>query len=117
MNEKIISIIQKIFGKNKYNFIVLSVFLNAFFIICAINVKFDNSIWLSDKNIHKQSKDKLYKVYDKGEELIFAIDLKSDFFQTKWLDIINKVTKDLEEEEGVVDVKSPLSATYIVKKK
>ena len=109
--------IEKLFRKNIFIFLIPSILFVIILLYLASQIKFDNSVWLKDDNIHKKSKDKLYKVFDKGEELIISIDFESSFFNPKWIQLITNITNEIEKEEGVVEVKSPLTATTIIKHK
>ncbi len=113
---KTLNLFANLFLRKKYFFIGVSLAFNIFLVYFSLQVKFDNSIWLEDSNIHKKSKDRLYKIFDKGEELVLGIDLGRDYFNPRWIQIVGKITEEIEKEDGVVDVKSPLNATVILKK-
>ena len=105
-----------LFSKKCFCFL-LSLLFSATFAYFAAHVRFDNSVWLDNSNPHKQSKDNLYTEFDRGEDLVVAIELNEDFFQNKFISLFAKITERLEEGDGVKEVKNPLSATTIIQHK
>ena len=101
-------------SNKKIILLFVSLVLNGGFLFFTLGTKFDNSVWLPEENAHKKNKDYLYKEFTRGEDLVIAIDLGVDFFQPRFIAYFSKITKELEEEEGVVEVKNPLSATTII---
>ena len=101
-------------SKKKIILLLASLTFNGLLIFLTLGTKFDNSIWLPEQNPHKKNKDYLYTEFTRGEDLVIAINLGVDFFQERFIAHLSKITKELEEEEGVVEVKNPLSATTII---
>ena len=77
---------------------------------------FDNSKWLGKDNPHKINKHYLYEEFDKGEDLLVAIDLGREFFSQDIMDAVNSLAERIEEINGVIEVKSPLQSTTIIQK-
>ncbi len=101
----------------KYILLTLSFCASACFFWLSLGVRFDNSVWLDDDNVHKQNKDYLYTEFDRGENLVVAIELGTDFFQPYWVDMFTRITEEIEEADGVVEIKTPLTATSIIQHK
>ncbi len=106
-----------LFSLKKYLFLFLFFIVNVGLIWLSLYTKFDNSVWLDEKNPHQINKDYLYTEFDHGEELVVAIDLATDFFQQKFIDLFGQITKEIEDQDGVVEVKTPLTATTIIQHK
>ena len=101
----------------KKTLIFASILLNVVLLYLSAHTVFDNSIWLGEDNQYKKNKNYIYNEFTRGEDLVIAIDLASDFFEAKYVNIFKELTKDLEEADGVVDVKNPLSVTTIIQHK
>ena len=108
------SLLKRFWETKKYTLLFLSLLLNAAIVYFAFWIRFDNSIWLPDHNIHKQKKDYLYTEFQRGESLLIAVPLGADFFQPRFISLFSKITEELEKEEGVVEVKNPLTAVTII---
>ena len=74
---------------------------------------FDNSNWLTKKHEQKKWLDYLESEYTKGEEIIFIVHLKEDFFQQKILDNVAHISEQLEKLPFVNEVQTPLNATAV----
>ncbi len=100
--------------KKGYPLLFLSFLTGLFLFYLSSNIRFDSSVWLPNDNPHKKNKDYLYTEFERGEELLLVLNLGEDFFQDRFISIVSNITKELEEEEGVVEVKNPLTATTII---
>ncbi len=98
--------------------IQISLFLifNFAFLYTSLYTEFNNSKWLDNSNPHKINKTYLYDEFDRGEDLIISVDLGKPFFLQDIFTSLKKLTLELEEIEGVIEVKTPLQSTTIIQK-
>ena len=102
--------------KNKLFILLIWLLFHTFVVFFALRIEFDNSKWLPDTNIHQKNKDYLYEEFDKGENLIIAIDINKRFFDQDIIDSLRSLTKQIQDIDNIVEVTNPLESTTIIQK-
>ena len=76
--------------------------------------QFSNAEWLGVENQTEANKRYLYKEFEKGENLIVAIPVQTNFFSQDYFNTLNRITPLLKKIPSVLEVNTPLAATTIL---
>ena len=99
----------------KFLFITSIVFVLLLSLLIGQRISFDNTGWLEKDHIVEQNKRYVEEVFTEENQLIIVISLASSFIN--YIEEINKLSKDIKNIDLINQIRTPLSAQYIINKK